>query len=282
MYKSLVTVQRKISKSISQRGVANTIVRCISRPLRTVFEYGQWLSPSFRRIRQEHARWDAEHNVDTAPGNQAGWMADIDSENWLHGRGYHPAPSQSLHDRISNLAIDFRDFTFIDFGSGKGRSLFTASDFPFKRIIGVEFNRYLHETAVQNTKCYRSDQQKCFAIEPVHADAAKFEIPVGPIVYYFYDPFGDPVMRNVVNNIVRLQEDNGHKCFVIYFNPVFAEYFEDCHLFRRLTEGSEFQRYWDRTRGGNKDAHEFTSEIRDADRYVVYESVEKDPKSADS
>ncbi|WP_146578392.1 class I SAM-dependent methyltransferase [Neorhodopirellula pilleata] len=245
----------------------------MTRPARWLGDLAQWMSPTFRRIRREHAKWDAEHHVDTAPGNQAGWMADIESENWSHGRGYHPAPSDSLIRRLSDLDIDYRDYTFIDFGSGKGRSLFAASNFPFSKIIGVEFNRYLHDTAVKNTRTYRSDQQQCADIDPVHADAIAYEIPDQPMVYYFYDPFAEPVMRPVVDNIFRRLRENGKKCFVIYFNPVFAEYFENSDQFRRIAQGSEFENYWNRTRLGNKDANEFTSELLDAERYVVYESV---------
>ncbi len=176
MLRTLQTLERKIAKSISQRGMSSTIVRCLTRPVRGILGYSQWMSPTFRRIRRDHSLWDAAHHVDTAPGNRVGWMADIDSENWSHGRGYHPAPSDSLIERLASLDINYRDYTFIDFGSGKGRSLFAASNFPFAKIIGVEFNRFLHDTAVKNTTTYRSDKQQCFDIEPVHADAIAYEI----------------------------------------------------------------------------------------------------------
>jgi hypothetical protein len=58
----------------------------------------------------------------------------------------------------------------------------------------------------------------------------------------------------------------------VYFNPVFAEYFENNARFRRISAGTEFENYWSRTSSGNKDANEFTSELKDAERYVVYES----------
>ncbi len=92
------------------------------------------------------------------------------------------------------------------------------------------------------------------------------------MVYYFYDPFGEAVMRPVVDNIFRRLGSYGKKCYVVYFNPVFAEYFEESDLFRRIAQGSEFENYWSRTRNGNKDANEFISELKDAERYVVYES----------
>ncbi|MFN3193533.1 MAG: class I SAM-dependent methyltransferase [Aureliella sp.] len=273
MLKVVITGQRKLSKSISQRGLISTLGRCITRPLRKVGDLHQFLSSDFRRIRKEHAAWDEEHGVDTAPGNQAGWMAEIESENWSHGRGYHPAPSDSLMARLTDLEVEFGEYQFIDFGSGKGRSLFAASNFPFKEIIGVEFNRGLHEIAVQNVSNYRCSGQKSYSISPVHADAANYPIPDGPTVFYFYDPFAEPVMRPVVRRLMDHVRKCAATCYVIYFNPVFAEFFEESELFERIANGNEFESYWNRTRSGNKDANEFTSELKDDERYVVYRSV---------
>jgi len=46
---------------------------------------------------------------------------------------------------LEKLSINHSEFTFIDFGSGKGRVLFLASEYPYKKIIGVELARMLHE-----------------------------------------------------------------------------------------------------------------------------------------
>ncbi len=42
---------------------------------------------------------------------------------------------------MAALPIEFNQFTFIDLGSGKGRTLLMASDFPFRKILGVEILR---------------------------------------------------------------------------------------------------------------------------------------------
>jgi tRNA G46 methylase TrmB len=33
----------------------------------------------------------------------------------------------------------YSQYTFIDVGSGKGRVLFVAAEYPFRKVIGVEF-----------------------------------------------------------------------------------------------------------------------------------------------
>jgi predicted RNA methylase len=93
--------------------------------------------------------------------------------------------------------------TFVDFGAGKGRALLLASEYAFKRIIGIEFARELHEIAQQNIVRYRSRTQKCRSLEIINADAADFEVPAGPLVLFFYNPFGTTVMARVMENLER-------------------------------------------------------------------------------
>ena len=37
---------------------------------------------------------------------------------------------------MASLEIDFSQFTFIDIGSGKGRALLLAAEYPFRRVVG--------------------------------------------------------------------------------------------------------------------------------------------------
>src|SRR5437660_9253991 len=83
--------------------------------------------------------------------------------------------------------INFNDFTFIDLGSGKGRTLPMASDYPSRRIVGVELLPSLNEIAPQNLAQYHSDSQKCFAIESVCADANTFPLTDGALEIFLVD-----------------------------------------------------------------------------------------------
>lgn len=38
-------------------------------------------------------------------------------------------------------SVPLQDYDFLDFGSGKGRTLLMAASFPFKKITGVEFSK---------------------------------------------------------------------------------------------------------------------------------------------
>jgi tRNA1(Val) A37 N6-methylase TrmN6 len=50
-------------------------------------------------------------------------------------------------------------YDFVDFGSGKGRVLLIASQFPFCQVIGVEFDRRLHAIAQENIRLFDGPRQ---------------------------------------------------------------------------------------------------------------------------
>lgn len=77
-------------------------------------------------------------------------------------------------------------------------------------------------------------------------------------------------MRDVIGRIEDSVAESPRPVVVVYYNPVFAEIFENKPAWSRLFEGSEFGRYWARTQTGNKEANEFVSGNRDGERFVVY------------
>src|SRR5215831_4141539 len=58
----------------------------------------------------------------------------ITSPHAVDGAWYEPASGKVLAQMLAYLPVDFRRFTFIDFGSGKGRVLFLATAYGFARI----------------------------------------------------------------------------------------------------------------------------------------------------
>jgi hypothetical protein len=153
----------------------------------------------------------------------------IDSPNWIYAGGYWPTPTEVVRGTLSALTIRYEDFVFVDFGSGKGRVLLQASDFPFRRIIGVEFSSELHNIAVSNIKRYKNDRQKCREIESVCMDFTHFEIPREPLVAFLYNPSSEAIMATLANNMARSLIENPRKLWVIYVTPTY-NVFERGHL----------------------------------------------------
>jgi SAM-dependent methyltransferase len=114
---------------------------------------------------------------------------------------------------------DYSKYTFIDVGSGKGRVLFVAAEYPFRKVIGVEFSNDLHEEALANIKRYKFLKQRCADIESVYADAAEFEFPDENLVIYMFNPFGPEVMRRMLANLERSIERHPRHVVVVMLWP---------------------------------------------------------------
>ena len=93
------------------------------------------LLPAHRRSRYGDVDYDFEHGVDTT---WATVSVRTRVRELLSGGQYQPLNLRCFHEILQSLPVPVKDFTFIDLGSGKGRTLLLASDYPFRRIIGVE------------------------------------------------------------------------------------------------------------------------------------------------
>jgi len=201
-----------VRDSLRHRGIAGTL-RYYSRELVDLLRD---LTPARRKSRYGDIDFDFEHSVDTT---WATVSLRTRLREWLSGGQYQPSEPALFREMLDSLpAVD--GFTFIDLGSGKGRTLLMASDYPFQRIVGVELLAELNAIALQNIARYRSDSQQCFAIESHAADASRFAFPAGPTVLYLFNPFPRHVWRDVLANLYRSLLAPPRPVYLIYHNPV--------------------------------------------------------------
>ena len=175
------------------------------------------LSPSRRRSRYGDIDFDFEHDVDTT---WATVTLRTRIREWLSGGQYQPSEPALFRAIIEALPVAPDGFTFIDLGSGKGRTLLMASSYPFHRIIGMELLGELNTIAVQNISRYRSDAQRCFAIESHTGDARYFDFPAEPTLLYLFNPFPRHIWREVLANLHDSLVTAPRSVYVIYHNPV--------------------------------------------------------------
>ena len=158
------------------------------------------LAPARRRSRYGDTDYDFDHQVDT---------------------------TGLFHQILRALPMAPDGFTFIDLGSGKGRTLLMASDYPFRCIVGVELLAEFEAIARRNIARYRGEQQKCFVLESHPGDAREFTFPDEPMVLYLFNPFPEHVLRDVLANLRGSLTTSPRPVFVIYHNleheRVFAE-----------------------------------------------------------
>jgi SAM-dependent methyltransferase len=109
--------------------------------------------------------------------------------------------------------------TFVDFGCGKGRAVLLAGEHPFRAVVGVEFSPELVEVARRNLRNCRGFAHVCCNMEVVCMDAARYEIPAGPLVLYFYNPFMEEVMQAVIERLRESLARDPRPVVVIYATP---------------------------------------------------------------
>ena len=187
--------------------------------LAALWEFARDSTPSRLRSRYGDADYDWDHRVNTTSG-AVGWRDRL--LGVLHSP-YQPTEPGLFREMIEALAqvpgLNLADFTFIDLGSGKGRTLLMASDYPFRRIIGVELLLSLHRIAELNLAQYQRDSQRCSALESVCADAPSSALPAGPLLIYLFNPFGEEGLRRTIANLKQNVEINPRPVFVLYHNP---------------------------------------------------------------
>ena len=114
---------------------------------------------------------------------------------------YEPMSAKAFDQIMGRLSLNFGNFCFVDFGSGKGRVLLLAAKYGFRKIIGVEFAEELCHVAASNVEIYNVNAKARGQIDVFCMDARRFSIPDGPVMLFFYSPFTGSVMQEVLDNI---------------------------------------------------------------------------------
>src|SRR5262249_42120032 len=138
--------------------------------------------------------------------------------NAQHAVEYFATPTIVFRRALAALHIDPRRFVFVDYGCGKGRVLLQAARLPFQRVEGIELSAALHDAAVANIA-----QAKLKAPARVHhMDAVEYEPPAVPLVLYFFNPFGAPVLGQVLRRVEASLRAAPREVYAIYVNAEHA------------------------------------------------------------
>jgi predicted O-methyltransferase YrrM len=188
---------------------------------RWLFEQIYWRYHTARHRKQAalNEAYDRRHGVDTATELPLGTVG-VKASDVAGGNGVYRAQTEELfRTAMASIAIDPRDYTFVDIGSGKGKVLLMASDLPFKRIIGVEYAQGLHEIAVRNIAVYKSAQQRCSRIEAIYGDALAYAMPDGPLLLFIFNALAKELMPILLKKLdAEVAGPNTRPVFLMYTN----------------------------------------------------------------
>jgi SAM-dependent methyltransferase len=211
------TIRQWWNENSSRDGFFSTSRRFVS----TLWEFVRESTPSRRRQRYGDVEYDWDFRVDTT-GATVGWRDRLLGQFHSPYQPTEPALFREMLDRLieANPKIDFREFTFVDIGSGKGRALLMAADYPFRRVVGIELLPRLHRVAKENVGKYKSNSQQCFRIDCVLGDACDFPFPPEPTVLYLFNPLPGSGLAKMISNLEGSLREHPRPVFVLYHNPL--------------------------------------------------------------
>ena len=191
----------------------------------------------YRSFRAVHP-FDERFGVETS-----GLIYELPSghQHDLYNNGYFAVAPSVFHAimraMLEQLHLDFQRFRFVDLGSGKGRALMLASDYPFREIIGVELSPELDRIARSNIARYSEAKSGLLSGPPVismQGDATDFAWPEGPLIVYMWNAFTRPVMERVFHSLDRSLKQEPRELYLVYIHPELESMLADLPWLVRL------------------------------------------------
>lgn len=201
-----------------------------------IWEFLRESLPEQKRRRYGDMDYDWAFRVDTTSAT-VGWRTRL--LGLLHSP-YQPIDPALFHEMMAALEVDFHQCTFIDVGSGKGRALLLAMEYPFRKIVGFELLPELNQIAQENI-CKLSGPGRGHAVvEAICVDATEFSFPPDPLVILLFNPLPETGLRKLMRNLEGSLRENPRSVHVIYANPVFEDIVASTPLLSRVAETHQF------------------------------------------
>ena len=204
----------KLRRSLAERGMGATLSLL----------WRKILQPPGRFVDQpkEYAEihpFDQQFGVDTSGLLAAEDLAGNSGHTELYNAGYFGVAPSAFRNMLERLRPLFEQYTFVDLGSGKGRAMLIASEYPFRAVCGVEISPRLHAIALDNIARYSNQRQQCRNITATLGDATAYIFPPGPLLVYMWNPFEGPVFTSVLANLERSLTHEPRDVIVLYVQP---------------------------------------------------------------
>ncbi len=173
---------------------------------------------------------DRRYGIDTR--SRRVLTPEADDEN--HLGLYEPVAPSSLRRALDRLPIDRSSCTFVDLGCGKGTAVVVVATLAgFGRVVGVELEPELVDSARGNIERIRATRPANDGeVEIVLADAKEYDLPAGPVVVYINNPFGEGILRTVLDRALRsMRADPREMLFLFHTNATLSHVMPDYPAF---------------------------------------------------
>jgi hypothetical protein len=167
---------------------------------------------------QFDASYDRTFGVKTS-GLIARKHLDLEGVIKTHAADYSATSPYEFKHAMSRLPINPEHYRFVDYGSGKGRVLLLAAEYPFINVRGIEASKSLHRIACSNIATYPADLVACRDVKSICGDAADYIPDPGPLVIFMFNPFDQVILDKVLQTISVRSAGKAEPSYLIYKNP---------------------------------------------------------------
>lgn len=191
--------------------------------------------------------YDYRHGTDTIARIHPS-RVETESENKQRSSGYGATRALPFFGLLKRLQLPL-DQTFVDLGAGKGRVMFLAAEWGFKRIVGIEFSKPLCDIARSNLVTLRRRQglNADADIRIVESDVTNYQFGATDSILFLFDPFDAVVMNRVLENLGTSIRQHPRPVWLIYNTPAEHSTVMASGVFveteKMLVRGTEFQIY---------------------------------------
>jgi hypothetical protein len=238
----LMELIRRAGKSCRRRGFLRTAWMAPASAIHLLRNHMPGRRRRIEQLRRAQLAFDEEHCVQTA-NNVLLSDLQIRSGNWVYGNAYEPITSWAFEQVMTAIPIRYEDFTFTDFGSGRGKAVLLATEYPLRRIVGIELSAELHQVAENNLRTFKSARRRCWNVELRNGDALEYPLPEEPTIFFLYNPFEEQVMTPLIERIGQSLRKAPRPTIVLYDTPRHANLWDQCGFLKRLA-GNDAFRVW--------------------------------------
>ena len=202
--------------------------------MRLVFQYLYYFFSSVKnrgliftlKLMYNEWKWERKLGISTL-GIEA--LPDEVSSDQFKQQQFHHYQGASfyiLFETFKNIPEQFKQGSFIDFGCGKGRVMIVAALSGFNKIIGLDIDEKLISQVNKNLSISKTKYHgKNFNV--LCADVTKYEIPDEATVMFFFNPFGEEIMKRVCESVLKSLERNRREILIVYVNPKFLNVWKE-------------------------------------------------------
>lgn len=144
------------------------------------------------------------------------YVGDL-QRNTLDYHGYNMTDAGDMERMLKAVPIDVKKSAFLDVGCGKGMVMKCAKESGYGKVSGLDLDKHLLDIARNNMEKLKLD------VDCIYANAAEFKKYADFDVFYFYNPFGESILKQVIEKIKESQTIRNRDIYILYYHPVYNE-----------------------------------------------------------